>query len=224
MKTSLTTTVIAGLAFAAGPAFSQSPDYMVEDCQLASQQFFQEFDAGTEASYQGQRTDGTHAVNGTIYLETRGADYACSYNRAGDTLVDFFAENQSWPDFVKGNGSPYQAGSGGGSSSAAQQVTTERVRFPSGQSSDSFPAQLPANMTVRYELGAQNGQFLDVQVSPANAPLVYRILNPDGSELLGEVSPDVPYRGQLWQSGDHVVEVINRTGSTVQFDIFFGIE
>jgi hypothetical protein len=142
----------------------------------------------------------------------------------GDTLVEFFADQKSWTDFARGGGSPHQAGGSGSSSSSSQKITTERVRFPSGSSSTEFPAQLPPGMTVRYQLGARNGQFLDVSVSPGNAPLTYRILNPDGSALLDELPLDKPYRGQLWQSGDRVVEVINRTGSTVPFDIYFGIE
>jgi hypothetical protein len=101
----------------AGGASAQSPDYMTEDCRLASQQFYQEFEARSEASYEGQRTDGTHAVNGTIYLENRSAYFSCSYNSKGDTLVEFFAENQGWPEFVAGGGSPYQTGGSGGSSS-----------------------------------------------------------------------------------------------------------
>jgi hypothetical protein len=103
-------------------------------------------------------------------------------------------------------------------------VSTERVRFALGASSTEFPAQLPPGMTVRYQIGARNGQFLDVNISPSSAPITYRILNPDGSALLDELPVGTPYRGQLWQSGDHAVEVINRTGSTVPFDIFFGIE
>ena len=205
-----------------GIASAQSPDYMIEDCRLSSQQFYQDFEARTEAKYEGQRTDGTHAVNGTIYLETRSTYFSCSYNAAGDTLVEFFAEQKSWPKFVRGEGSPYQAGGTGSSSS--QTVSTERVRFPAGSSSAQFPAQLPPGMTVRYQLGAKKNQFLDVQISPSNAPLTYRIINPNRTALLDELSIDRPYRGQLWQSGDHVVEVINRTGSTVQFNIYFGIE
>jgi hypothetical protein len=228
MKLTIPRTLLAGAVVSiAGAGLAQSPDYMTEDCKLSSRQFYQDYEAETEATYEGQRADGTHALNGTIYLETRGSDFQCSYNAAGDTLVDFFADGQSWPDFVRGEGSPYQA-SGGASSSPssqpAQKVTTERVRFPAGSSSLEFPAQLPSGMTVRYQLGARNGQFLDVSVSPGNAPITYRILNPDGSALLDELSVDTPYRGQLWQSGDHVVEVINRTGSTVPFDIYFGIE
>jgi hypothetical protein len=32
------------------------------------------------------------------------------------------------------------------------------------------------------------------------------------------------YRGQLLQSGDHVVEVINRSGQTVSYNVIFGIQ
>lgn len=219
--------VLAGAFCAlATTAPAQSPDYMIEDCKLASQQFYQEFEAQTQATYEGQRTDKTHAVNGTIMLETRSAYFSCSYNAAGDTLVEFFAEQKSWPAFVRGEGSPYQSGGSASSSSSSSSggVTTERVRFAAGASSADIPAQLGAGMRVRYQLGARNGQFLDVQVSPSNAPLNYRILNPDGSALLDELSIDKPYRGQLWQSGDHMVEVINRSGGTVQFNVFVGIE
>jgi hypothetical protein len=87
-----------------------SPDYMVEDCRNASQTFFQDFQARSEAKYEGQRTDGTHAVNGTIYLENRSEYFSCSYNAKGDTLVEFFAEGKGWPDFVKGKGSPHMGG------------------------------------------------------------------------------------------------------------------
>ncbi|WP_413718875.1 hypothetical protein [Silicimonas sp. MF1-12-2] len=219
---SLAALVTGAICVAGGVAQAQSPDYMIEDCRLASQQFYQEFEARTEATYENQRTDGTHAVNGIIYLETRSANYSCSYDRSGTTLVEFFAEQKYWPEFVRGGGSPYQTGGSG--SGSQQTITTERVRFPSGASSFEFPAQLPPRMTVRYELGARDGQFLDVSVSPAGAPLTYRILNPNGTALLDEISIETPYRGQLWQNGDHVVEVINRTGSTVQFDIYFGIE
>lgn len=221
--------LVIGVAGAAGgAATAQSPDYMTEDCRLASRQFYQDFEARTEASYEGQRTDGTHAVNGTIYLETSGPSFSCSYNADGDTLVDFVAEGRSWPDFVRGEGSPY--GTGGAASSTASSpapassVSTERVRFPAGTSAFRFPAQLPPGMTVRYLLGASNGQFLDVGFSPADAPLAYRILNPDGSALLDEIPVGTPYRGQLWQSGDHVVEVANRTGSTVPFEIGIRID
>ncbi len=220
---------IAAIALAAGiigsGAMAQSPAYIIEDCRLASQQFYQQFEARTEATYEGQRVDGTHAVNGTIYLETRSAYFSCSYNRAGDTLVEFFAEQQSWPSFVRGGGSPYQTGNAGSATQLpTNSVSTERVRFPSGATWTQFPAQLPAGMRVRYQLGARNGQFLDVSFSGLGGSLQYRILNPDGSTLLDPISVGISYRGSLWQSGDHIVEVINRSGSTVPFQVYFEIE
>ena len=62
----------------------------------------------TETKYEGQRTDGTHAVNGTIDLAAGSEDFQCSYNAAGDGMVDFYAEGKSWPDFAQtGEGSPH---------------------------------------------------------------------------------------------------------------------
>ncbi len=52
----------------------------------------------------------------------------------------------------------------------------------------------------------------------------YQIFNPDGSFLLDQISSDRPYRGQLWQSGNHVIEVINRTNAVAGYDVVFGIE
>jgi hypothetical protein len=98
--------LVLGMAFGNG-ALAASPDYMLEDCKYSAKVFFQDYEAGVEAKYEGQRADGTHAVNGTIALETHGADFQCSYNAAGDTLVGFVAEGKSQPIFVKGGGSPH---------------------------------------------------------------------------------------------------------------------
>jgi hypothetical protein len=51
---------------------------MMEDCKNSAQVFFQDYEARTDVKYEGQRADGTHAVNDTIYLETRSEDFQCS--------------------------------------------------------------------------------------------------------------------------------------------------
>lgn len=91
---------LLGSVLGTGGAFAQAPDYMREDCTNATQSFFQAFDARTDTTYEGQRTDGTHAVNGTIYLENRSETFQCSYASDGETMVDFVAEGKSWPDFA----------------------------------------------------------------------------------------------------------------------------
>ncbi len=95
-----------GIAFA-NSALAASPEYIQDDCKNSAEVFFPDYTARTDVKYEGQRADGTHAVNGTIELETRGEDFQCSYNAAGDTLVGFVAEGKSQPTFVKGGGSAH---------------------------------------------------------------------------------------------------------------------
>jgi len=52
----------------------------------------------------------------------------------------------------------------------------------------------------------------------------YQIFNPDGSFLLGQVPARQEYRGQLWQSGDHVIEVINRGNAAASYNVIFRIQ
>jgi hypothetical protein len=99
--------VLACLLFTANPTVAASPDWMAEDCANAAQSSFQDFEAKAEMKYQGQRTDGTHAMNGTIFLENHPDDIQCSYDSAGTTMVDFFAEGKNWPEFAKGGKSPH---------------------------------------------------------------------------------------------------------------------
>ena len=102
----LAITTLTGLLLA-GMAHAQSEDWMMEDCIVATQSYFQEFEARTDMKYEGQRTDGTFAINGSIYLETGSDDVQCSYASDGQTMVDYFAEGEAHPDFAKGGKSPY---------------------------------------------------------------------------------------------------------------------
>ena len=54
--------------------------------------------------------------------------------------------------------------------------------------------------------------------------LDFQIFNPDGSFLLEMIPTDREYRGQLWQSGDHVIEVINRSNQDRIFTADIGIQ
>ncbi len=98
------------------------------------------------------------------------------------------------------------------------------VKFDAGTSGTAMSATLKPGTSVRYILGASDGQFLNVDVGSRGGALDYRIVNPDGSFLLDLISSDTPYRSQLWQSGDHVVEVVNAGAQPVTFDIGIGID
>ncbi len=101
---------------------------------------------------------------------------------------------------------------------------TQQVQFTAGTSGAAMSGTLNPNTSVRYVLGAANGQFMRVDVGSRGGALDYKIFNPDGSLLLDLISSDTPYQGQLWQSGDHVVEVVNAGAQPVTFDIGIGIE
>lgn len=114
---------------------------------------------------------------------------------------------------------------GGGAMAGAEGATaTERVKFDRGTSGAELTGTLASGASHQYVLGAKNEQFLYVRVAPRNGALDYVIRNPDGSALLDLMTADREYRGQLWQTGDHVIEVINRGSSAVDYNVIFGIE
>ena len=118
------------------------------------------------------------------------------------------------------DGGGAMAGSG---TSGAAVSGTQRVQFAPGTSGMAVTAVLDPNTSVRYVLGASEGQFLNVDIGSHGGALDYRIENPDGSALLDLIASDTPYQGQLWQSGDHVVEIMNAGAQPVTFDVGIGI-
>ncbi len=127
---------------------------------------------------------------------------------------------------VDGEGSDADDGGGAmaGADATAQTVSgTQRVQFDAGTSGTAMTAMLQPNTSVRYVLGANDGQFLNVDIGSHGGALDYKIINPDGSDLLDLIASDTPYQGQLWQSGDHVIEVVNAGAQPVTFDIGIGI-
>lgn len=112
-----------------------------------------------------------------------------------------------------------------GASASTEMVSGEQqVKFAKGTSGAAMSGTLRPGTSVRYILGASDGQFLNVDVGSHGGALDYKIFNPDGSLLLDLISSDTPYQGQLWQSGDHVVEVVNAGAQPVTFDIGIGID
>lgn len=169
------------LLSATGPVFAQSPDYMMEDCRNNGQIFYQDFEARTETMYEGQRTDGTHAVNGSIYLETRRSDFQCSYNRAGDTMVDFYADGQSWPAFVRGEGSPHMGSSQESTMPPASEAAAE-VTFPASTYGTILEGAIRGDEYFDYSLRANAGQtlYLDLRVdgTNGNGTIYFNVLPP----------------------------------------------
>lgn len=295
----------AGVIGPGSPAAAQSRDFMMNECSSAAQTYFRDFTARTEMQYNGQRVDGTHAINGRIFLETRSEDFACSYDRSGTRIVEFFAQGRTQPSPLPGGGASPGGGSdivrvtglaandvlnvrsgpgtdfriigalangdrvrqlrcqtparttwceiemltdmrergwvsaryltGGGaqggaatqlpsppSVAGAGQTTTMTVRFPPGATGTEFSEQLAPGATRRYILNARARQFLYFRLASGDPGLSWRIQNPD-STLLDRATAAREYRGQLWQTGNHVIEVINASNRTRTYTVIFGI-
>ena len=163
-------------------------------------------------------------------------------NVGGEVLDQQFSEAAIMVRLRDGNGTEYEcivwsgptvadlravdgSGSMAGASASAPTVSGEqRVKFDAGTSGTTITGSLESGTSVRYILGARDGQFLNVNVASRGGALDYKIFNPDGSALLDLVSSDTPYKGQLWQSGDHIVEVLNAGAQPVTFDMSIGID
>jgi hypothetical protein len=115
------------------------------------------------------------------------------------------------------------ADDGGGAMSGAAAATgepetvTEVVRFPAGSVGTDLSGSLAPGSSIRYVLGAASGQMMDVAFYDTDPAIDYQIFLPDGSFLLDLVSNTQRYGGQLFVTGDHVIEVINRGGSSASY-------
>ena len=210
-----TVLVAAAIALAAPlPATAQSVGALLDTCAETARAFFGAPGAQTNMRYNGARVDGTETVGGEIYLRGRAPYIACAF--AGRYLAqsEFFVDGQDQSSFIR---------SGGGSPSTGQ-TDSVRVQFDRGTSGAELTGNLAPGASRRYVLGAGDGQFLYVRVAPWTGSLDYQIFNPDGTFLLDLISSRREYRGQLWQDGDHVIEVVNRSNQTVSYNVIFGID
>ena len=180
-----------------------------------AREYFGVRNARTAMRYNGARVDRTETVGGDIYLEARAAYVTCAFPQGSTTMSEFFVDGRDHTDFLRASG-------GGGAEAAGTQ--TVRVQFPSGSTGTELTGAVAPGGSVRYVVGARNGQEFYVRVAPRGGRLEYEIFNPDNSFLQDLIDAGREYRGQLWQSGDHVVEVVNRGGQTIEFNIILGID
>jgi hypothetical protein len=118
---------IAILAFAAlgigmPVAHAASPEVMMAQCRDRAHAKLHTSAKNIETKYEGQRTDGTHAVNGTAYIDNQTRTFQCSFNKRGDKIVRFVVNKDA------GSGSAGTgATSGGGMPSRDQQACLAAV-------------------------------------------------------------------------------------------------
>ncbi|WP_380058949.1 hypothetical protein ACFE33_15600 (plasmid) [Falsihalocynthiibacter sp. SS001] len=208
-------TIFLGTALgiaAAHSASAQSEDYMRQYCENASQQFYQDFESVTDSSYEGQRTDKTHAVNGTINLENSSETFQCSFNASGDTMVDFITQDQSWPDFVSGDGSPAQQANNTESEPPASDAAAE-VMFEKGTTGTTLGGAIRGQEYFDYKLTASKGQMMSVNLevtdSNGDGSVFFNILPPGstGVAMYNSSNEGNTVEMRLTESGAYVIRL-----------------
>ena len=169
---------------------------------------------------------GPDGASGTV-LSSRGSEagtLVMLQDAGGSTWRCIAYSDGSIGDFAVVDATDDGGGAMAGSGGAAGTTNSVQVRFNAGTSGTEITASLTPGSSTRYVLGARDGQDLYVRVASRGPDISYQIFNPDGSFLLDQVFSAQEYRGQLWQSGDHVIEVINRRNQAVSYNIIIGIE
>lgn len=98
------------------------------------------------------------------------------------------------------------------------------IRFAPGRSDGEFTGRLEPGDATRWTLRARNGQELNVTIAAEGPGISYQIFNPDNSFLQEQWSSSNAYGGQLWQTGTHVIEVINRGDRTTPYTLWVTVD
>lgn len=108
---------------------------------------------------------------------------------------------------------------------AVAQTEIVRVQFARGTTGAVYTGRLGSSEAVRYVLGANAEQFLTVSLRPDNQLTYFILYAPDGSIMYESSQAGPEYYGQLWQSGDHVIEVFynGNVGTFSNFDVAFEV-
>lgn len=65
------------------------PDAMKSNCRNRAAHVFHTRQSNIDTKYQGQRTDGSHTENGTVYLRSVEETFQCSFNDEGSRINQF---------------------------------------------------------------------------------------------------------------------------------------
>ena len=81
--------VLLAVSLASVEATAESPEIMMAKCRARAGEIMRTRLPDIETKYEGQRVDGTHAVNGTTYFGAHTETFQCSFDRAGSRIIQF---------------------------------------------------------------------------------------------------------------------------------------
>jgi hypothetical protein len=181
------------LAATSQPTFANTPEQMMAQCRNRAHDALRVRLPDIDAKYEGQRTDGTHAVNGTAQVRGNAETFQCSFDKAGSRIIRFVVNRADAP--------PAQA--------PGAKIETRRVQFARGTSAATVQGRITGDQTVDYLLGARAGQNMNVSMTSPNAAAYFNILAPGENEVAmfnGSVNGN-QFEGVLPRDGDYRIRV-----------------
>jgi len=185
-----------------------SPAIMMAQCRAHAGKFFKARLPDIDTKYEGQRTDGTHAVNGTAIFRGRTETFQCSFDRAGRRIIRFVVNKPTAESAPPRTSVP---------ALTAGDIRPEAVRFKSGQTSTSIKGTITGRESVSYVLGAEAGQTMTIALKPSNLATYFNVYEPGkrpGDQALansGINGPMVPemnkFKTKLPTSGEYTISV-----------------
>ncbi|MDS9470076.1 hypothetical protein RGQ15_21220 [Paracoccus sp. MBLB3053] len=154
------------------------------------------------------------------------------YSEAGSMIILQDADGRMWKCFGYKDGTvetlePADAAESEAAlarSDAQDALAPRRIGLADGTSGAEISGELEAGGATQFVLAARKGQVLDLRIEPRGGEMYYILRNPDGSVLQGGTDAVTAYRQPLSQSGDHVIEVINKESASHAFDLRVTIE
>ncbi|MGL4243626.1 MAG: hypothetical protein ACRCTI_21135, partial [Beijerinckiaceae bacterium] len=80
---------LAALTAASTAALAEDSETMMADCKVRAARTFRVGVGAITVKYEGQRVDGTHAVNGTAQVRGAEGTFQCSFDRSARRIVRF---------------------------------------------------------------------------------------------------------------------------------------
>jgi hypothetical protein len=173
MRHGLTIIAILALLSAFAPAsYADATGVMMQQCRLRAHDAFKIRLPDIDTKYEGQRTDGTHAVNGTAYLKDGARTFQCSFDRAGKTITKFVVnERDASSADAKVEGTNFNAT---GMIPCARQAVQPMVQCKFGVTRED-PANGNGTITVFWPDGGTRVLFYE-----DNTPMSYAQSEADG--------------------------------------------
>lgn len=174
------------------PARADTPREMMAECRVRAHEELRARLGDIETKYEGRRTDGTHAVNGTAQGHGRTETFQCSFDRSGRRIARFIVNHPA-----------------GHAADPSNRIETRLVRFHPGSHVATVEGRIAGDKIIDYLLVARAGQHANISMASRNGSLYFNILAPGENEVAmfnGSTSGN-QFEGVLPKEGEYKIRV-----------------